>query len=73
MQEAELLLSIQHGEKLLNAYIYAVAEEGADIDSELFNLERISKQSFDLFSPPLSFEHNPDLQHQNYLTRASIL
>ena len=61
---------VQYGEKLLNAYIYAIAEEGADIDSELFNLERIKrKDGFDVFTPAFSFEHNSALFHQNYLTR----
>jgi hypothetical protein len=48
---------------LLNAYIYAVAEEGADVDRELFNLERLRKLDFDIFCPSISFEHNPSLTH----------
>jgi hypothetical protein len=60
MQEQELLSIVQTGEKLLNAYIYAVAEETADVDTELFNLDRIRcKDGFEIFTPTLSFEHNP--------------
>jgi hypothetical protein len=41
VQESELLSIVQSGEKLSNAYIYAVADESADLDSELFNLDRV--------------------------------
>lgn len=67
--EAELSAIVQSGERLSNAYIYAVAAD--DIDHELFNLERLTQQSFDLFSPTIKFEHCSDLSHQNHLTRKS--
>lgn len=73
VQEAELIHIVQSGEKLLNAYIYALAEESADIDGELFNIERLQKPNFDLFAPTLSFEHDSALTHQNYTTRKSVL
>jgi len=48
----------------LNAYIYAIAEEGADVDNEIFNLERIKrKEGFDVFTSGLTFEHNPAIFH----------
>jgi hypothetical protein len=59
VHEQELLALVQAGENLLNAYIYAIAEEGADVDTELFNLERIRrKDGFDVFTPTISFEHS---------------
>jgi hypothetical protein len=74
VQEQELLALVQAGEKLLNAYIFAVAEDGADVDTELFNLERINrKDGFEVFTPTISFEHSSDLFHQNYLTRKTVL
>ena len=67
--EAELGAIVQSGEKLSNAYIYAVAAD--DIDAELFNLERLTQQQFDINSPTIKFEHCSDLTHQNHLTRKS--
>lgn len=61
---------VQSGEKLLNAYIYAIAEESADVDFELYNIERMSRP-FDLFSPTLTFDHHNDVKHQNFMTRKS--
>ena len=73
VQESELLSIVQSGEKLSNAYIYAVADESADLDSELFNLDRVRQQSYDLFTPTIKFEHCHEVTHQNYLTRKSCI
>ena len=51
----------------MNAYIYALARPDSDLDSELFNLDRI--KAFDIFSPTIRFEHASNVVHQNYLTR----
>jgi hypothetical protein len=52
VQEEELLDLIQQGNKLQGAYIYGVSDEHAEVDSELFNIERISKVS-DLIVPAI--------------------
>jgi hypothetical protein len=40
---------IKTGEKVQNAYIYALIEENIDIDKELYNVERLAR-SFDTFN-----------------------
>ncbi len=66
---------MQTGEKLANAYIYAIASDSADVDSEIFNIKRlesIEEKPFEVFSPALSFSgHDSSVFHQNYLTRKS--
>lgn len=52
----------------MNAYIYALASPDSDLDSEIFNIDRI-KGVFDLFSPTIRFEHSSNVVHQNYMTR----
>lgn len=53
---------VQSGERLLNAFIFAVAADSADLDAEMFSSDRL-RGSFDLFSPTLTFNHCPDVHH----------
>ena len=73
VQETELLQIVQSGEKLTNAFIYAMFDEfngKGGIDSELFNAERLRSDTFDLFTPTIQpFTHENSVFHQNYLTR----
>lgn len=69
VKEEELTQLVQSGEKLQNAYVYGVSTD--DIDAELFNPERITQKSFEIFSPTIKFEHCSELSHQNHLTRKS--
>ncbi len=55
---------VNSGEKLQNAYIYALCSEHFDLDKELYETHRLSKP-FDIFSPMFIFEHSSQLKHQN--------
>eukprot|EP00347_Sterkiella_histriomuscorum_P008863 403343454 len=66
--EHELASIIESGEKIENAYIYAVFEDSFDIDSELFNTARFA-QSFDTFNQVITFEPSQKVKHQNALNR----
>lgn len=62
ISEEELLGCLERGEKPHNAYIYAVADDQADLDGEIFSTERLRKVS-DLMSPALQFEHSQAIVH----------
>lgn len=65
---------IKSGEKLLNAYIYAVFDESFDLDSELFNVQRLEK-SFDTenSSSKIVFDHSDKIVHQNATNRRKTI